>query len=1096
MTDELRLIRSKLELERGREAAARELFRSMGGLSAWWFHGPEPLEELEDFSDLALAPSADLPWRAVSGVDPLGWLRVSGLAWPPQRQMAYLATTVVSDREQPLAVRVGAAQAARVWVNGIEVLTTPQPLERSEDQAAAGSWLRAGRNLLVVAVASENDQWWLRVRLTRPNGAPLEGVREVNEAPTLQPGIDRKVPEVRELGGEIRRAVDVGTPGARLALAAYLVARRPEPIGGGGARAACQDARSEAPGEARLLEWILTSEPRVAHELLAEAVEAEPDLVWARLELARWYGERDLFEEGQMVLRGPGSDDAAVRGASLDLDSALWGQLTLPALADLGQSYPHCVRVNSTLATRAADARRWDHAAAAIARLVELTPGSMAVLGLRQRLAESCGDGEGLRELYSLLLARDPNRPEVRVRLARLRGGDGDAASARSVLEEGLRRSPTNVDLMMELARIEHSEGDDERAVSIAQEILEVRPQDRRAQRLLELLGERNEDLGWLRTPEQLWRMADEAPEASPAMILLDHREIRFFASSLTEERVQQAFLITSADRADDLLTHTLPFVAESERLRVLRARILRRDGTELSARQGNTPRLSEPEFNLYYDTRLRVLRFPEFADGDVVEIAYILTETAEANETGPYNGGLIRLGQRVPMVLVEVELSGPEDLLPAWELAHLEGEPRRVEGQDGVVHLRWQWRDLAAVPPDVPSAPHLLVTPHLVYSNHPDWGALANWYRRHVAPRVRASEQVRATARRLVDGHDDRLDRINRIYRFVTNEIRYVGLEFGEHRFRPFSADWVLHHRIGDCKDKAALLVALFDAIGVPARMVMVRTADQGPIRTEMALMEVFNHAIAYLPEDDLWLDGTATGHASYPPPGPDQGAVVLVVEDRNSRLQTSPVVGGGLARSRYVVRVGAGDQVELAIHAEDTGGAADIRRVRFAGSQETQRLARWLQVQFPGAELTGEPKLQLFPGRDPTIVEIEGTIAKSAMASGGGIRTFPGILEWTASAVPGGRRHGPLSVAVRPDLEWTLEVELGRVPDPLPPPVDLQTRFGSLRLEAKVVDLGYRLEGLLHLEPGLVPAEDVAELREFLVAVERHLGRRLESP
>ncbi|MFV2071635.1 MAG: DUF3857 domain-containing protein [Thermoanaerobaculales bacterium] len=1096
MTDELRLIRSKLELEQGRAAVARELFRSMGGLSAWWFLGPEPLEELEDFSNLAQAPSADLPWRSVPGVDPLGWLRISGLAWPAQRQMAYLATTVMSDREQPLAVRVGAAQAARVWVNGIEVLTTPQPLERAEDQVAAGSWLRAGQNLLVVAVASENDQWWLRVRLTRPNGEPLAGVREVNEAPTLQPGVDRKAPEVRELGREIRRAVDAGTPGARMALAAYLVARRPEAIGGGGARAACRDARAEAPGEARLLEWILTSEPRVAHELLAEAVKVEPDLVWARLELAGWYGERSLFEEGQMVLGGSGSGDAAVQGAALDLDSALWGQLMLPALADLAQRYPYCVRVNATLATLAAEARRWDHATAATARLVEFNPGSRAVLELRQRLAESCGDGEALRELYSLLLARDPNRPEVRVRLARLQGGDGDASSARSVLDEGLRRSPTNVDLMMELARIEHSDGNDERAISIAQKVLEVRPQDLRAQRLLELLGELSEDLAWLRTPEQLWGMADEAPEANPAIVLLDHREIRFFASNLTEERVQRAFLITSADRADDFLTQTLPFVAESERLRVLRARILRRDGTELSARQGDTPRLSEPEFNLYYDTRLRVLRFPEFADGDLVEIAYILTETAEANETGPYNGGLIRLGQRVPMALVEVELSGPEDLLPAWELAHLEGEPQREKGRDGVVHLRWQWKDLAAVPPDVPSAPDLLVTPHLVYSNHPDWGGLADWYRRHVAPRIRASEQVKATAQRLVDGHTDRRDRIDRIYRFVTNDIRYVGLEFGEHRFRPFSADWVLHHRIGDCKDKAALLVALFDAIGIPARMVMLRTADQGPIATEIALMEIFNHAIAYLPEDDLWLDGTAAGHASFPPPGPDQGAVVLVVEDRLSRLQTSPVEGGGLARSRYVLRIGAGDQVELAVHAEDTGEAADIRRARFAGSQEPVRLARWLQVQFPGAELTGEPKLQLVPGQDPTIVEIEGTIPRSALASGGGVRTFPGVLEWSASGVPGGRRHGPLTLAVRPDLEWTLEVELGRVPNSLPSPVDLQTRFGSLRLDARVVDLGYRMDGYLRFEPGLVPAEDVAELREFLIAVERHLGRRLESP
>ncbi len=96
----------------------------------------------------------------------------------------------------------------------------------------------------------------------------------------------------------------------------------------------------------------------------------------------------------------------------------------------------------------------------------------------------------------------------------------------------------------------------------------------------------------------------------------------------------------------------------------------------------------------------------------------------------------------------------------------------------------------------------------------------------------------------------------------------------------------------------------------------------------------------------------------------------------------------------------------------------------------------------------------------------------------------------------IPGGSRHGPLMMVVRPDLEWTLEVDLGRAPKALPSGVELNTPFGSLRLDAHAGDRGYRIEGRLHLEPGLVDAEDVDDLRDFLVAVERHLDRRLEAP
>ena len=96
----------------------------------------------------------------------------------------------------------------------------------------------------------------------------------------------------------------------------------------------------------------------------------------------------------------------------------------------------------------------------------------------------------------------------------------------------------------------------------------------------------------------------------------------------------------------------------------------------------------------------------------------------------------------------------------------------------------------------------------------------------------------------------------------------------------------------------------------------------------------------------------------------------------------------------------------------------------------------------------------------------------------------------------MPGGVRHGPLVAAMQPELQWTLEAELGRPPAELPPSLDLETPFGSLRLDFSAEDNGYRVEGRLRFVGGLVAADEVAALRDFLVTVERHLGRRLESP
>jgi hypothetical protein len=226
------------------------------------------------------------------------------------------------------------------------------------------------------------------------------------------------------------------------------------------------------------------------------------------------------------------------------------------------------------------------------------------------------------------------------------------------------------------------------------------------------------------------------------------------------------------------------------------------------------------------------------------------------------------------------------------------------------------------------------------------------------------------------------------------------------------------------------------------------------------------------------------------------DQDAWVVVIDGPRSHPQFTPTVGAGQSIVRFTLAPTDASNVKITIESRDTGAAADMYRSRFAGSRDPQRFARWLQEQFPGAQFVADSMTQLVPSRDPTILEIEGTIAKTALASGGGVQTYPGKLDWAARMVPGGTRHGPMKIMVRPDLEWTLEVDLERPPKNLPAEVDLETPYGSLRITPNAKSDGYLVTGHLRFEPGMVEADDVDELRQFLVAVERHLRKRLEAP
>ena len=1093
MAGELRSWRARLAAEEGRPEAARELFRAGGGLERWWAAGPFPIEELADLDDAAPAPPAGT-WRRAFGTDATGWVNLEGIGWPTERQVLYLATTVEADARTAVAFRLGAAGAARLWVDGRPVLATPHPIVRGEDQFTGGAWLDAGRHVVVAAVGVERGGWWLRLRLTRPDGGPLEGVRELGVTPEARPAAPAgPAPEIRTLRDALEAAAARGESGARIALAALLVERRPEAVGGGGERAACRAAREEAPVLARWFEWVVTDEPGDRRDLLRWIVGHDPGFLPARVELAAWLFRRGLHEEAHEMVAAAGPDAGAAVGTALDLDAEAWGALALPRLRRAADRHPACVRLLTILARRAMDGERWDMARDAVDTLMGLVPGTRGTRSLAGRLAVASGDQDGLIGLLEARLGADPNDLEARLRLARLKMAAGDTAAAARLLGAGAERCPSHPRLTMEYAGLEHFLGHDAQAIRLARSVLEIRPQDRRAQRFLELLGSGSEDRAWVRDGRALREMAARTALEGPWVELLDHHEVRFLPGNLTEERVQTVYLVRDPERSDPLRQRTIAVVPERQRLRVLAARILR-GGSEISAEQGDTPRLEEPEFNLYYDTRLRVLRFPRFEAGDIVEVTYLLSETAESNDTGAYRGGILMLAGPAPVARTEIVLDAPAGEMPAWELAGTRLEPRRetVEGRERLVFV---WNDTPAVPPDIPPPPRLAVTPHLVYSTRPDWGDLAVWYQRHVEPRLRPSEATRALVERVTSRATTREARIRALYRYVTDEIRYVGLEFGEHRFRPFSPDWVVRHRMGDCKDKAALLVTLLREAGIPARMVLLRTANLGPAVSKMALLEDFNHAIAYLPEDGLWLDGTASGNDVRALPGLDRNAWALVVDGPDSRPRTTPSGPAGERVLRFTVGRNAdgGPAVPVSVSERSTGDAAIALRNAFAGSQDPNRFERWFRRWFPGGTVTGRPETVLDPGRDPASVAVDGTVPLSAIRAGRGLRAYPGMLELQRRLTPTERRHTPLLITARPRLRWTVEVAAG-ADVPLPQPERIESDTVRFELTVRRTDGGYRVDGTLEIEPGMVPADRVPGLREALGRVERAVAQRLE--
>ena len=140
------------------------------------------------------------------------------------------------------------------------------------------------------------------------------------------------------------------------------------------------------------------------------------------------------------------------------------------------------------------------------------------------------------------------------------------------------------------------------------------------------------------------------------------------------------------------------------------------------------------------------------------------------------------------------------------------------------------------------------------------------------------------------VDATGDRRARIAQAVDAVRDQVHYVGLELGESAIVPYAPSKVLERGFGDCKDQSNLLVTVLEEVGVPARLALIAAADPDPLHPDHPGLHAFDHAIVHLPEDDLWIDPTATWTHLGALPVSLAGHLALVIDPHTSALVKVP--------------------------------------------------------------------------------------------------------------------------------------------------------------------------------------------------------------
>jgi len=769
-----------------------------------------------------------------------------------------------------------------------------------------------------------------------------------------------------------------------------------------------------------------------------------------------------------------------------------------------------------------------DHALAHRPRSVALLRTMVAALRGADRVAEA----DEVAERYSEVRFDDPAFIRGRIELSLARR---DAAETKRWLDRLLATSPDSAAALGVAARAMVSLGERPRAIALYRRALELAPEDTDTMRALAevygVAGERDEEVALLKqvvvllpqskdVREYLAQISPSAPRADeafarPASEFLKLRDApanghdrrtfveltatTVFPNGLASRFHQVVFQPLTESAAAEAREYAFGFEADSESVQLRGARVYRTDGKVDEAIETGEGAADNPALSTYTSERAYYVHFPRLNPGDVVELLYRVEDVAPRNAFADYFGEVSYLQSSEPIARAEYVLLTPKSRTFYFNEPAVPNLTRTVEESGEVRTYHFVATDVPPLLPEASQPPYGELLGHVHVSTYRSWEDMARWYWGLVKDQFVADDEVRLRAAEATRGLTDDRAKVRAIYDYVVEKTRYVALEFGIHGFKPYSSAQIFARGFGDCKDKATLIVTMLKTVGIPATIVIVRTGLRGDFETYPASLAPFDHAIAYVPSLDLYLDGTAEYAGSMELPTMDRGALALQVNEGDPKLVHVPDPPASATVTTRKVDVAQTPDGSALIdwRLTVTGAAAGGFRQRYhVASARKDRLAEDLSSELAGLAISQVEASNLDDIEQPVSLHVRARSQELARRERDTL-SFPAgpRMHLVRNWAPLSERRLDVRLHSRATTvgDWTLHVPPGMHVVSTPVPADVRTPFGSVRVATETAGSAVHVVTTITLDQTRIAARDYAAFRAFCEAGDRALDQRV---
>ncbi len=323
-----------------------------------------------------------------------------------------------------------------------------------------------------------------------------------------------------------------------------------------------------------------------------------------------------------------------------------------------------------------------------------------------------------------------------------------------------------------------------------------------------------------------------------------------------------------------------------------LHARVLEPDGkfAELDQKTITDAPVKAEDAETFSSEHTRRAPLPGMTTGAIVEETETLDE-----KTAYFTAGMNRVfffQSNEPIAEARLVVETPADK-PYRDAVHgVAGMLEEKTETNGVRRAVYVAKNLAAAhAADIELWTNEPTTPFVEFATGASWGAMAKEYAAIADAQAVESEAAAILPK---DLPSEREAKIRAIVAKLHAEVRYTGVEFGAARLTPQRPAEVIQRHYGDCKDKATLLVAMLRAAKIPASLAVLDVGPGKDVDPELPGMNLFDHAIVYVPGQGgskaMWIDATAQYFEPGTLPFPDKDRYALVIAPGTTALIKTP--------------------------------------------------------------------------------------------------------------------------------------------------------------------------------------------------------------